>query len=113
MGEINTNSNFGIFGNLGEKKALEYSDDEKIQIGLRNSIKLGEAKIISDFSGEKKEYKIMIDKIYLSDTEDNKSFVIRIADEELLNKTRRNNKRAFTEVQLFKMENLLELLQMF
>ena len=30
----------------------------------------------------------MIDKIYLSDTEDNKSFVIRIADEELINQTR-------------------------
>ena len=55
----------------------------------------------------------MIDKIYLSDTEDNKSFVIRIADEELLDKTRWNNKRTFAEVQLFKMENSLELLQMF
>ena len=45
----------------------------------------------------------MIDKIYLSDTE----------DEELLDKTRWNNKRTFAEVQLFKMENSLELLQMF
>ena len=70
-------------------------------------------KLLVILVGKRKEYKIMIDKIYLSDTEDNKSFVIRIADEELLNKTRRNNKRAFTEVQLFKMENLLELLQMF
>ena len=63
--------------------------------------------------GEKKEYKIMIDKIYLSDTEDNKSFVIRIVDKELIDETRRNNKRSFSEAQLFKMENLLELLQMF
>ena len=73
---------------MSENKALEYNDDDKIQVGLRNSIKLGEAKIISNFSGEKKEYKVMIDKIYLSDTDDNKSFVIRIADEELISQTR-------------------------
>ena len=88
LGEINKNSNFGIFGNLNEEKALEYNENDEMQIGLRSSIKLGEAKIISNFSGEKKEYKVMIDKIYLSDTEDNKSFVIRIADEELINQTR-------------------------
>ena len=70
-------------------------------------------KLLVILVGKRKEYKIMIDKIYLSDTEDNKSFVIRIADEELLDKTRWNNKRTFAEVQLFKMENSLELLQMF
>ncbi len=32
----------------------------------------------------------MIDKIYLDDTEDNKSFVIRMIDEELINQTRWN-----------------------
>lgn len=52
---------------------------------------MGEAKIISNFSGEKKEYKAMIDKIYLDDTEDNKSFVVRIIDKELINDTRWNN----------------------
>lgn len=41
----------------------------------------------------------MIDKIYLSDTKDNKSFVIRITDEELIEETRRNNKRVISEVQ--------------
>lgn len=41
----------------------------------------------------------MIDKIYLSDTKDNKSFVIRIIDEELIEETRRNNKRVISEVQ--------------
>ena len=109
MGEITTNSNFGIFGNLSEEKAAEYQNEEKYEVGLRNSIKLGEAKIISNFSGEKKEYKVMIDKIYLSDTEDNKSFVIRIADKELIDQTRWNSKRSFSEAQLFKMESLLEL----
>ena len=44
--------------------------------------------MISDISGERKEYSIMIDKIYLDDLEDNKSFVIRITDEELIHQTR-------------------------
>lgn len=97
LGEITTNSNFGIFGKLSESKASEYKDIDQVEIGLRTSIKLGEAKIISNFSGERKEYKIMIDKIYLDDLEDNKSFVIRIIDEDLINKTRRNYKRIITE----------------
>lgn len=35
----------------------------------------------------------MIDKIYLNDTEDNKSFVIRIIDEDLIGDARRYHKR--------------------
>lgn len=48
----------------------------------------------------------MIDKIYLDDTEDNKNFVVRIVDDELISQTRRNNKRLVSEVQFCKMENL-------
>ena len=54
LGEITTNSNFGIFGNLSEEKIVEYQNKEKYEIGLRSSIKLGEAKIISNFSRKKK-----------------------------------------------------------
>lgn len=106
LGEITTNSNFGIFGNISSEKLKEYEDIESVQLGLRNSIKLGEAKIISNFSGERKEYKVMIDKIYLDDTEDNKNFVVRIIDDELISQTRRNNKGVVSEVQFYKMENL-------
>ena len=67
---------------------------------------MGEATIINNFSGERKEYKVMIDKIYLDDLKDNKNFVIRIIDEDLINQTRRNNKRSISEAQSYKMENL-------
>ena len=87
MGEITENTNFGIFGKLNDIKVLEYDEKEKIPVALRNSITLGEAKIISNYSGEKKEYKVMIDKIYLDDYDDNKSFVIRIIDDELIHYT--------------------------
>ena len=72
---------------MSDEKILEYKDVKKVPVRLRGDIKLGEAEIISDFSGERKEYKIMIDKIYLNDTDDNKSFVIRIIDDELINQT--------------------------
>lgn len=88
FGEIIVNSNFGIFGNLAEEKIEDYNNTLKMPIGLRNSIELGEATIISNYSGERKKYKIMIDKIYLDDVQDNKSFVIRIIDDELINQTR-------------------------
>ena len=42
---------------------------------------------MSNFSGEMKEYEVMIDKVYLDDVEDNKSFVVRITDKDLINKT--------------------------
>ena len=44
----------------------------------------GDAVIISDISGKLKEYKVYVEKIYLDDNEDNKSFVIRVKDEELI-----------------------------
>lgn len=87
-------------------KVLEYEDVDKVQLGLRNSVKLGEATIVSNFSGERKKYKVMIDKIYLDDLEDNKNFVIRIIDDDLISQTRRNNKRLVSEVQSYKMESL-------
>ncbi|MBR1539608.1 MAG: hypothetical protein IJ629_00205 [Clostridia bacterium] len=87
LGKITNNSNFGIFGELSETERLNYEAIEKVTVGLRTDIELGEAKIINNFSGERKEYNIMIDKIYLNDTEDNKSFAIRIVDEKLIQDT--------------------------
>ena len=42
---------------------------------------------MSDISGELKEYKIEIQKTYLNNNYDNKSMVIKVTDEELLNRT--------------------------
>ena len=47
----------------------------------------GDAVIISDISGKLKEYKVYVEKIYLDDNEDNKSFIIRVKDEELIKQT--------------------------
>ena len=47
----------------------------------------GEATIINNISGELKEYKVQIEKIYLDDITDNKSFVIRVLDKSLIDET--------------------------
>ena len=57
------------------------------KVALRNEIQTGEASILTDINGEVKEYSALIEKIYLDDEDDNKSFVIRVIDEELLNTT--------------------------
>lgn len=57
-------------------------------VALRTEIKTGKATLITAIDGEgPKEYEIEIEKIYMDNNIDNKSMVIKIVDEELLNKT--------------------------
>lgn len=72
---------------MDENNSLLESDMEAIEVALRNEIVTGEAEIITNVNGNKKTYKVVVEKIYLNDLEDNKSFVIRVTDEELINST--------------------------
>ena len=56
-------------------------------VAERQEINLGEATILSNIDGRLKEYKIEIQKTYLNNNYDNKCMVIKVTDEELLNKT--------------------------
>lgn len=57
-------------------------------VALRSEINLGKASIISTLeNGKPKEYEVEIQKIYLNNNIDNKSMVIKITDEELIEKT--------------------------
>ena len=58
-----------------------------MHVAERQEINLGEASILSNIDGQLKEYKIEIQKTYLNNNYDNKSMVIKVTDEELLNKT--------------------------
>lgn len=87
VGNILVNSNFGIFGKMSENNTLIESNMEEIEVALRNEIVIGNAEIITNVNGEKKTYSVQVEKIYLNDLEDNKSFVIRVTDEELINST--------------------------
>jgi len=55
---------------------------------LRSEIKEGDATLISTIeNGAPQEYKIRIEKIYQNNNGDNKSMVIKVEDERLLNET--------------------------
>lgn len=88
IGTIYKNTSYGIYGTLSNSYALFIDKNNLMKIALRDEIELGDAKIISTLeNGETKEYDIKIEKIYLNNNIDNKSMVIKVTDEELLEKT--------------------------
>lgn len=88
IGKVNKNTNFGIFGILDKKENLNINYNKKMKVALRNELELGDATILCNIDGDGvKEYKIKIEKIYLDNNEDNKSFMIRVCDEKLIEKT--------------------------
>ena len=88
IGSIYKNTNFGVYGSLKNKNNIPIDTSKEMEVATREEIKEGEAKILCqlDNSGPK-EYKIEIEKIYSSNNEDNKSMLIKITDESLIDKT--------------------------
>lgn len=87
IGNIYKNTQFGIYGIVKNLSNLNIDLSKKMNIALRQEITLGDAKLLSNISGELKEYSVEIKKIYYNNYHDNKSMVIKIIDEELLDKT--------------------------
>lgn len=59
-----------------------------MKVANRNEIKTGKAKILLNLeNGVRKEYSINIEKIYKNNNSNNKSMLIKVTDEELLNLT--------------------------
>ncbi len=89
VGEVYKNTSFGVYGKLNNLSALNIDLEEKKEIALRNEIEIGNAQILctADDSNIAKEYDIEIQKIYYNNNENNKSMLIKIVDNELLNKT--------------------------
>ena len=89
IGKIDKNTQFGVFGILNNLTSLNIDTSKAIEIASRDEIKEGEAKIICSIntSNIPKEYKIEIQKIYKENDYNNKSMLIKIIDEELLNET--------------------------
>ena len=88
IGKVEKNTPFGIYGKLNNLSSLNIDTSEALKVALRNEIKTGEAQIICSVDGNTtKKYDIQIEKIYLQNNSDNKSMLIRVTDEELLEKT--------------------------
>ena len=88
IGNVNKNSVFGIYGDLTSLTSLNIDTSKALKVALRNEIKEGKAIMLCNVDGNKtKEYEIEIEKIYLENDSNNKSFLIKVTDENLINKT--------------------------
>ena len=88
IGEVSKNGQFGISGNVTNKGNLNFALSEEMEVALRSEVKEGKAYIICELeNGKKDKYEIEIQKVYVSNNYDNKSMLIRVTDERLLEKT--------------------------
>ena len=88
IGEISKNTNLGVYGNVTNKSYLGIDSNNEMEVATRSEIKEGRAQIICQLdNNERNKYNIEIEKIYTMNNEDNKSMLIKVTDEELLNKT--------------------------
>ncbi len=87
QGVIEKNNNYGVFGNLNENSNL-LEKTEEFEIGGRLSVKPGKAQIRCCIDGTKVEtFDIEIIKTNYQNYSNDKSMVIRVIDNDLLNKT--------------------------
>ena len=87
FGEIEKNAESGLYGEINDY-GIYCLQDEAYPIGLRYEVEEGEAFIISDIiDGEKKMYSINIESIDRYGGRKDKSMLITITDERLIEKT--------------------------
>ena len=89
IGIVNKNTQFGIYGGLENLTSLNIEVSSAIKVASRDEICLGKAKILCslDSSNKAEEYSVDIEKIYYDNDYNNKSMLIRITDEKLIEKT--------------------------
>ncbi len=88
VGEIDKNTQFGIYGKLNNTAILNINDNDAIDVAGREEIEMGKAKILCSIeNGLCEEYEVEIQKVFLNNNEDNKSMLIKVTDERLLEKT--------------------------
>ena len=88
IGDVSKNTKFGVFGTINKTPYLTVSDENAMQVALREEIKTDKAQIICELENGKKEYyDIEIQKVFVNNNKDNKSMLIKITDLKLLKKT--------------------------
>lgn len=88
IGKIYKNSKFGIYGIVNNLSGLNINSSKEMDVALREEIKIGKATILCNLDNQSvQEYGIEIEKIFKENNYDNKSMLIKITDQELLDKT--------------------------
>ena len=87
IGTIVSNTKFGIRGKMNESY-IEKMNLQKYEVGRKESVKVGKAKIVSTIDGVlPEEFDIEIVKTAQQNNPDNKSMIIHVTDKRLLEKT--------------------------
>lgn len=85
---IYKNTNVGIYGVINNISAINLNLSQEMEVATRNEISLGKAYLLCVLDNTtKKEFEIEIEKIFINNNEDNKSMLIKVKDESLLEKT--------------------------
>lgn len=88
IGNIDKNTSLGVFGTLNKTPYINIQNNDEIEVALREEIKIEDAQIICELeNGKREKYNIKIQKVFLNNNKDNKSMLIKITDEKLLEKT--------------------------
>ncbi len=88
LGNITKNTAFGVYGTLDSPSYLSISSQNELEVAFREEIKTGQAEIICELeNGKREHYKIEIEKVFTGNNENNKSMLLRVTDERLLEKT--------------------------
>ncbi len=88
IGQVYKNTDFGVYGKLDNISALNINIANALEVATRDEIKLGPAKIRCTLENNKtKEYNVEIEKLYKNNNSNNKSMLVKVTDEELINKT--------------------------
>lgn len=86
FGEIEKNTQAGIFGKL-ENISDELAEQKAVPVGYKQEIQTGPAQIRCNIDGEIKSYDIEIQEINVNSKDKNKSMMIHVTDQALLNQT--------------------------
>ena len=86
IGTINENSKNGIYGKY-TKNSTDSVFLKQMPIGYKQDLKIGPASVLCNVGDGVKEYGAEITRIDMNHEDNNKSFVIRITDPELLDVT--------------------------
>ena len=87
IGKIYSNTEYGVYGKVLDSSSLNLEKIEEMEIALRKEIKKGKAEIICYLDGERKNYEVEIEKVFTNNNSNNKSMIVKVTDEELLEKT--------------------------
>ena len=88
IGSIYKNTSYGVYGKVIDTSRLNLYTSNELEVANRNEIKTGKAQIMCELeNGKIEKYEIEIQKIFLENNKDNKSMLIKVTDEDLIEKT--------------------------